>query len=58
MEQINNDSLGLIDLVRKIEYHPIDLTEKSDYFLNMNTKNDMRAAEKILSSKVIGKSLL
>ena len=58
MEQINNDSLGLIDLVRKIEYHPIDLTERSDYFLNMNTKNDMRAAEKILSSKVIGKSLL
>ena len=56
MEQINNDSLGLIDLVRKIEYHPIDLTERSDYFLNMNTKNDMRAAEKILSSKVIGKS--
>ena len=32
--------------------------EFTSSFGNMNTKNDMRAAEKILSSKVIGKSLL
>lgn len=58
IEQIENNSLGLIELIRKLDYHSIDLTERSNYFLNMNTKSDMRAAEKILSSKVLDKSLL
>ena len=50
-EQINNNRLSLKELISKVDYHSIDLNERSDYFLNMNTKSDMSRAEKILSSK-------
>jgi len=72
-EQINNsysdlvnsveDKLALVEekisakLISKVDHHSINMNEKSDYFLNMNTKSDMSSAEKILSSKVTSKTL-
>ena len=48
---IQNNRMSLRDLVHAVKYHAVDLSDRADYFLNMNTKKDMRAAEKILSSK-------
>ena len=49
--------MSLRDLVHAVKYHAIDLSDLADYFLNMNTKKDMRAVEKILSSKKLNLSL-
>ena len=57
LEQINNKRLSLKELISKVDHHSINMNEKSDYFLNMNTKSDMSSAEKILSSKVTSKTL-
>ena len=57
LEQINNRRFSLKELISKVDHHSINMNEKSDYFLNMNTKSDMSSAEKILSSKVASKTL-
>ena len=48
MKKLNEIATRLKIAKKKYE---VSTNEKSDYFLNMNTKSDMSRAEKILSSK-------
>ena len=50
-EQIKNNELSLTKFVMNHDPHTVDFSIQSDMFLNMNTKNDLREAKKILSSK-------
>ena len=52
-EQISQHNLSLKDLIMKTEYQTIDFSKKPDSLLNMNTKNDLRLAKKILRSKKV-----
>ncbi len=52
-EKIKNNKLSLLDFVNDANYYPLDLTHQSDSFLNMNTKNDLRVAKKILRLKKV-----
>ncbi len=45
---IKTKQYGLIDFIKCNKYHDVDLTTYSNLFLNMNTKNDITRAEKIL----------
>ena len=45
---IKNKQYGLIDFIKYNRYHDVDLTAYSNLFLNMNTKNDITRAKKIL----------
>jgi molybdopterin-guanine dinucleotide biosynthesis protein A len=49
--RIEKNKLGLQALIRSIKSHSVDLTERSDQFMNMNTKSDMSDAEKTLRSQ-------
>jgi len=55
--RIEKNELGLQDLIRSIKSHSVDLTERSDQFMNMNTKSDMSDAEKTLRFKSSVRSL-
>ena len=55
---IKNKQYGLIDFIKCNGYHDVDLTSYSKLFLNMNTKNDITRAEKILRLNSQIKSLL
>ena len=50
-EQIKSNELSLTKFVMNHDPHTVDFSTQSDMFLNMNTKNDLREAKKILSSK-------
>lgn len=50
-QQIRNNELSLTKFVMNNKFDALDFSNQSDIFLNMNTKNDLRAAKKILSSK-------
>ena len=50
-EQIKSNELSLTKFVMNHDPHAVDFSTQSDMFLNMNTKNDLREAKKILSSK-------
>ncbi|MBA66102.1 MAG: hypothetical protein CMG55_09915 [Candidatus Marinimicrobia bacterium] len=54
-KQIKNQELSLTKFVMNHDSHYIDFSIQSETFLNMNTKNDLRAAKKILSSKMSSK---
>jgi len=49
--RIQKNDLGLNGLIKSIEFHCVDMTDRADRFFNMNTKNDMSEAEKILRLK-------
>ena len=49
--QIKNKEINLTKFIMSHDSPAIDFSIQSDIFLNMNTKNDLRAAKKILSSK-------
>ena len=55
--RIEKNELGLQDLIRNIKSHSVNLTERSDQFMNMNTKSDMSDAEKTLRFKSSVRSL-
>jgi len=51
IKQINKHELSLTKFVNNNNYSTVDFSLQSEAFLNMNTKNDLSTAKKILSSK-------
>ena len=55
MKQIKNHRLSLTKFVINNNFDAVDFSLQSEAFININTKNDLRAAEIILSSKMSSK---
>ncbi|MFL2982900.1 MAG: molybdenum cofactor guanylyltransferase [Candidatus Neomarinimicrobiota bacterium] len=47
-KRIESNKFGLNKFILNTKFNPIDMDAQSEQFLNMNTKNDMSLAEKIL----------
>ena len=50
INRINNKNLSLTKFIKENQHHDVNFDKNHNTFLNMNSKNDMRNAKKILRS--------